>query len=166
MPLRCHQTDLWHCALMQVLVCACVSCVSFVRAGLLHVYSTVFLFRELPYRTLSPGCRVAGCCRVGLPGCRGVAWSVPGCRLLPGAGALPGALPGCCRVLPGCEDVWNPLVVHFFTRSRCRFGQIPSLKCDSLRYWSCQNSAAGQDSGFISDKLKTLRLTLAADSRL
>ena len=31
---------------------------------------------------------------------------------------------------------------------------------------SCQNSAAGQDSGFISDKLKTLRLTLAADSRL
>ena len=43
--------DLWHCALMQVLVCACVSCVSFVRASLLHVYSTVFLFRELPHRT-------------------------------------------------------------------------------------------------------------------
>ena len=31
-------------------VCVCVMiCVSFVRAGLLHVNSTVFLFRELPY---------------------------------------------------------------------------------------------------------------------
>ena len=90
-------------------VCVCVMiCVSFVRAGLLHVYSTVFLFRELPYRTLSPGCRVAGCCRVGLPGCRGVAGSVPGCRVLPGAGVLPGAagvLPGaagCCQAVRTC----------------------------------------------------------------
>ena len=88
------------CRFSCVRVChVCLLC-----AGLLHVYSTVFLFRELPYRTLSPGCRVAGCCRVGLPGCRGVAGSVPGCRVLPGAGVLPGAS-GCCRVLPGCEDV-------------------------------------------------------------
>ena len=36
---------------------------------------------DLP--VLSPGCRVAGCCRVGLPGCRGVAGCLPGCRVLP-----------------------------------------------------------------------------------
>ena len=62
-------------------------------------------------KTLSPGCRVAGCCRVGLPGCRGVAGCLPGCRVcrVPGLpGLLPGLLPGaagCCRVagLPGCR---------------------------------------------------------------
>ena len=53
---------------------------------------------------LSPGCRVAGCCRVGLPGCRGVAGCLPGCRVLPGAGfagSAAGSAAGCCRVLPG-----------------------------------------------------------------
>ena len=60
---------------------------------------------------LSPGCRVAGCCRVGLPGCRGVAGSVPGCRVLPGAGVLPGAA-GRCRVLPQCCQAVRTCV-HF-----------------------------------------------------
>ena len=42
---------------------------------------------------LSPGCRVARSCRVGLPSCRGAAGWLPGCRVA-----------GCCRVagLPGC----------------------------------------------------------------
>jgi hypothetical protein len=65
---------------------------------------------------LSPGCRVAGCCRVGLPGCRGVAGSLPGCRVCRVLG-LPGLLPGaagCCqaetmwghfRVLPGAAGL-------------------------------------------------------------
>ena len=65
---------------------------------------------------LSPGCRVAGCCRVGLPGCRGVAGCLPGCRVLPGAGfagSAAGSAAGYCRVLPGAagccqaETMWG-----------------------------------------------------------
>jgi len=55
---------------------------------------------------LSPGCRVAGCCRVGLPGCQGVpgvCWVAAGCCRVPGLpGLLPGLLPGAAGSAAGC----------------------------------------------------------------
>ena len=80
------------------------------RGGRLNVYRG---YQKL----LSPGCRVAGCCRVGLPGCRGVAGSVPGCRVLPGAGVLP----GCCRVLPGAAGANGSVLFDTAKTSLGRF---------------------------------------------
>eukprot|EP00964_Phaeocystis_antarctica_P033865 scaffold19217_cov61-Phaeocystis_antarctica.AAC.1 len=64
------------------------------KRGLLLVVNGAPIDAVANVHGVDPGCRVAGCCRVGLPGCQGVAGSVPGCRV-----------PGCCRVLPGAAGL-------------------------------------------------------------
>ena len=98
---------------------------------------------------LSPGCRVAGCCRVarvaGLPGCCRVFAGLPGaagcrvcrvccrvcCRVLPGAA---GSAAGCCRVLPGAagccqaETMWGHFQVLPGAAGCCRVAGLPGCQ--------------------------------------